>query len=51
MLTFLARRLFVMVPTLIMISVLVFVIIQLPPGDFLSTYLNELPLIRQKSNF
>ena len=42
MLTFLARRLFVMVPTLIMISVLVFVIIQLPPGDFLSTYLNEL---------
>ncbi|WP_412558274.1 ABC transporter permease [Thalassospira sp. MIT1370] len=42
MLTFLARRLFVMVPTLILISVLVFVIIQLPPGDFLSTYLNEL---------
>jgi peptide/nickel transport system permease protein len=42
MLTYLARRLFVMVPTLFLISVLVFVIIQLPPGDFLSTYLNEL---------
>ncbi|MCC9622687.1 ABC transporter permease [Thalassospira sp. MA62] len=42
MLTYLARRLFVMVPTLILISMLVFVIIQLPPGDFLTTYLNEL---------
>jgi len=42
MLTYLARRLFVMIPTLIIISVLVFVIIQLPPGDFLTTYLNEL---------
>ncbi|CAM3321223.1 MULTISPECIES: ABC transporter permease [Thalassospira] len=42
MLTYLARRLFVMIPTLFMISVLVFVIIQLPPGDFLTTYLNEL---------
>jgi len=42
MLTYLARRLFVMIPTLLIISVLVFVIIQLPPGDFLTTYLNEL---------
>jgi peptide/nickel transport system permease protein len=42
MLTYLARRLFVMVPTLFLISVLVFVIIQLPPGDFLSTYMAEL---------
>ena len=42
MLTYLARRLFVMIPTLFMISVLVFVIIQLPPGDFLTTYLIEL---------
>ncbi|MBC06570.1 ABC transporter permease [Thalassospira sp.] len=42
MLTYLARRLFVMIPTLFLISVLVFVIIQLPPGDFLTTYLNEL---------
>ncbi|KXJ56758.1 MAG: ABC transporter permease [Thalassospira sp. Nap_22] len=42
MLTYLARRLFVMIPTLFMISALVFVIIQLPPGDFLTTYLNEL---------
>tara|TARA_R110002033_G_scaffold171222_1_gene219139 strand:+ start:52396 stop:53394 length:999 start_codon:yes stop_codon:yes gene_type:complete len=42
MLTFLARRLLVMIPTLFMISVLVFIVIQLPPGDFLTTYMNEL---------
>ncbi|KJE35379.1 ABC transporter permease [Thalassospira sp. HJ] len=42
MLTYLARRVFLMIPTLFLISVLVFVIIQLPPGDFLTTYLNEL---------
>jgi ABC-type dipeptide/oligopeptide/nickel transport system permease component/ABC-type transport system substrate-binding protein len=41
---FVARRLAVMVPTLFVISVIVFVIIQLPPGDFLTsrlTYLSE----------
>jgi peptide/nickel transport system permease protein len=31
-----------MVPTLLAISVLVFVIIQLPPGDYLTTYIDEL---------
>ena len=34
---FIGRRLLIMVPTLAAISVLVFVLIQLPPGDFLST--------------
>lgn len=33
---FVARRLLIMVPTLLIISVSVFIIIQLPPGDFLS---------------
>jgi peptide/nickel transport system permease protein len=42
MLTYLAKRLLVMIPTLFLISVLVFIVIQLPPGDFLTTYLNEL---------
>lgn len=42
MLVFLARRLFIMVWTLIGISVLVFFIIQLPPGDYLTTYIAEL---------
>jgi peptide/nickel transport system permease protein len=37
MLTYIIRRLIAMIPTLILVSVLTFVIIQLPPGDFLST--------------
>jgi peptide/nickel transport system permease protein len=39
---FFLRRLSVMVPTLFVISVLTFVIIQLPPGDYLSTLVSEL---------
>ena len=42
MLRYLAHRLFIMIPTLIAISVIVFVIIQLPPGDYLETYIAEL---------
>ena len=42
MLTFLVRRLLIMIPTLLAISILVFIIIQLPPGDYLSTYIAEL---------
>lgn len=34
---FVVRRSFVLVPTLLVISVVVFVVIELPPGDFLST--------------
>lgn len=34
---FIGRRLLIMVPTLALISIVVFVLIQLPPGDFLST--------------
>jgi peptide/nickel transport system permease protein len=42
MFTYLVHRVLVMVPTLFAISVLVFVIIQLPPGDYLSNQLAEL---------
>jgi peptide/nickel transport system permease protein len=42
MLTFLGRRLLAMLLTLLAISALVFIIIQLPPGDYLTTYINEL---------
>jgi ABC-type transport system substrate-binding protein len=38
---FLLRRLVVMVPTLLVISVVVFTIIQLPPGDFLTTFIQQ----------
>ena len=39
MLFFIARRLLLMVPTLIIISIVGFVIIQAPPGDFVSSYI------------
>ncbi|HEX9583826.1 MAG TPA: ABC transporter permease, partial [Gammaproteobacteria bacterium] len=42
MLQYLIRRLLVMIPTLLVISVLVFVIIQLPEGDYLTSYISEL---------
>ena len=42
MLNYLVYRLLIMVPTLIAISVLIFAIIQLPPGDYFSTYMAEL---------
>ncbi|MFD2263151.1 ABC transporter permease [Lacibacterium aquatile] len=42
MLSYLVRRLLVMIPTLLAISAITFVIIQLPPGDYLSTYIAEL---------
>jgi peptide/nickel transport system permease protein len=38
MAAYIARRLLYMIPTLVLISVVSFVIIQLPPGDFLTTY-------------
>jgi peptide/nickel transport system permease protein len=42
MLGYLARRVLVMIPTLLAISFLVFAIIQAPPGDYLETYIAEL---------
>ena len=41
MITYTAYRLLIMVPTLIGISVITFIIIELPPGDFLSTMIAE----------
>lgn len=42
MLTYIARRLLTMVPTLLAISIVTFIIIQLPPGDYLTTYAAQL---------
>ena len=42
MLAYFVRRLFVMIPTLLAISAIVFFIIQLPPGDYLSNQIAEL---------
>jgi peptide/nickel transport system permease protein len=41
-LTYVVHRFLIMVPTLLGISLLTFVIIQLPPGDYLTTYMAEL---------
>ncbi len=35
---YIIRRVLWMIPTLFVISIISFTIIQLPPGDFLSTY-------------
>jgi peptide/nickel transport system permease protein len=42
MLSYLIRRVLIMIPTLIAISAIVFTIIQLPPGDYLTTMMEEL---------
>ncbi|MBI1336114.1 MAG: ABC transporter permease subunit [Phycisphaera sp.] len=39
---FIAHRLLIMVPTLLVISVVIFTIIQLPPGDFLTSRIMQL---------
>ncbi len=42
MFSYLVRRVLVMIPTLVVISAMVFVIIQLPEGDFLTSHIAEL---------
>ena len=42
MLGFFVRRIMVMIPTLLAISAITFVIIKLPPGDYLTTLVTEL---------
>lgn len=42
MLRYTLRRIVMMIPTLIAISIVSFVIIQLPPGDFLTAYIGNL---------
>ncbi|MHA1154312.1 MAG: ABC transporter permease [Alphaproteobacteria bacterium] len=42
MLSYIVRRLLIMAPTLLAISAIIFVIIQLPPGDYFESYMNQL---------
>jgi len=42
MLLFIIRRVLFMIPTLVAVSILSFMIIQLPPGDFLTSYAAQL---------
>ncbi len=39
---FIIKRIFWMIPTLLFISIISFIIIQLPPGDFLTSYISAL---------
>ena len=42
MFSYLIKRVLYMIPTLVLTSMLVFMLIELPPGDYLETYVNEL---------
>jgi peptide/nickel transport system permease protein len=42
MLTYIVHRILIMIPTLIAISVVIFTIINLPPGNYFTTYIAEL---------
>src|SRR3954453_15712122 len=50
MLGYLVHRILIMIPTLIAISLVIFVIIQLPPGDYFSTYVAELQSSGETAN-
>lgn len=42
MLEYIIRRILLAIPTLILISIISFVVIQLPPGDFLTSYIAQI---------
>lgn len=42
MLVFIARRILLMIPTLLVVTVISFAIIEAPPGDYLDSYVNNL---------
>ena len=42
MLQYIVKRTLVLIPLLLALSIVVFIIIQLPPGDYLTTYINQL---------
>jgi peptide/nickel transport system permease protein len=44
MLHYILKRLLIMIPTLLLISALVFFLIELPPGDYLESYIAELQI-------
>lgn len=42
MLGFIARRILLMIPTLFVVSIISFIIIEAPPGDFMDAYVDQL---------
>jgi peptide/nickel transport system permease protein len=49
-LNYILRRLAIIVPMLFVLSVVSFAVIQLPPGDYLSTYITQLEAMGRKFN-
>src|SRR5207248_7619336 len=50
MLGYLVHRILIMIPTLVAISLVIFIIIHLPPGDYFSTYIAELQSQGEQAN-
>ena len=50
MLRYILWRIAIMVPTLILISMLVFTIIELPPGDYFESYVSELQAVGESAD-
>lgn len=50
MIRYIIGRILVMIPTLILISMLVFTIIELPPGDYFESYVAEMRALGEKTD-
>ncbi|WP_377297026.1 ABC transporter permease [Rhizobium sp. SGZ-381] len=50
MIRYILWRFMVMIPTLVLISMLIFTIIELPPGDYFESYVEELKAIGEKAD-
>src|SRR5882672_9068002 len=50
MLGYIVHRILIMIPTLIVISLAIFTIIHLPPGDYFSTYIAQLQSSGERAN-
>lgn len=50
MLSYIVRRVVILIPMLVVLSIVSFIIIQLPPGDYLSTYIQQLEATGQQFN-
>lgn len=48
MLSYIVRRVIILIPLLVLLSVISFIIIQLPPGDYLTVYIQQLEASGQK---
>jgi peptide/nickel transport system permease protein len=50
MISYILRRVLTMIPTLFLVSVLVFIIIELPPGDYFESYVAELRALGEEAD-